>query len=78
MCNAFDKYLETFRRNVIFVDDKSVLQLSQRLAALIAQIRNLAKVLSIHPDGKYLYTCFELINFAPLSHFFAFALNQIV
>lgn len=53
MCNAFDKYLETFRRNVIFVDDKSVLQLSQRLAPLISQIRNLAKVLSIHPDGNF-------------------------
>lgn len=44
--------METFRRSVVFVTDNSVLQLTQRLAPLIAQIRNLAKVLSIHPDGE--------------------------
>lgn len=52
MCKTFDKYMETFRRSVVFVTDNSVLQLTQRLAPLIAQIRNLAKVLSIHPDGE--------------------------
>lgn len=56
MCNTFNQYLESFRRTVVFVDDKSILQLGQRLAPLIAQIRNLAKVLSIHPDGKHLFS----------------------
>lgn len=53
MCDAFDKYLETFRRSVVFVEDKSIVQLAERVLPLIMQIRNLAKVLSIHPDGKF-------------------------
>lgn len=52
MCNAFEKYLETFRRTVIFVADTSIVQLSLRLAPLVKQMRNLAKVLSIHPSGR--------------------------
>lgn len=55
MCNAFEKYLETFRRTVIFVADTSIIQLSLRLAPMVKQMRNLAKVLSIHPSGWW--TC---------------------
>lgn len=52
MCSAFDQYLESIRRCVIFVDDKSVLELSMRMTPLKMQILNLTRILSIHPDGK--------------------------
>lgn len=52
MCGSFDRYLEVFRRFVVFGNDTSIVELSLRMAPLIKQIRALAKVLGIHPDGK--------------------------
>lgn len=52
MSTSFDKYLETFRRFIIFGDDRTLVELVLRVTPLIKQLRVLAKVLAIHPDGK--------------------------
>lgn len=63
MCSGFDKYLETFRLFVMFgVNDDSIIQLYLCMVPLIKQIRVLAKVLTIHPDGKYFSLTFLLLK----------------
>lgn len=49
----FHKFVEDF-------DDVSVLQLSNRMAPLMGQIRQLANMFGIHPDSK---TCLLLFVF---------------
>lgn len=52
MSASFDKYLETFRRFIIFGNDRTLVELVLRVTPLMKQLRVLAKVLAIHPDGK--------------------------
>lgn len=52
MSASFDKYLETFRRIIIFGNDRTLVELVLRVTPLIKQLRVLAKVLAIHPEGK--------------------------
>lgn len=52
MSASFDKYMETFRRFIIFGNDRTLVELVLRVTPLIKQLRVLAKVLAIHPDGK--------------------------
>lgn len=53
MSASFDKYLETFRRFIIFGDDRTLVELVLRVTPLIKQLRVLAKVLAIHPEGEF-------------------------
>lgn len=53
MSASFDKYLETFRRFIIFGNDRTLVELVLRVTPLIKQLRVLAKVLAIHPDGMF-------------------------
>lgn len=46
-------YLKHFNEIVISFEDKTVLQLSRRMDIMMRQVRMLAKVLAIHPSGKY-------------------------
>lgn len=52
MSASFDKYLEMFHRFIIFGTDRTLVELVLRVSPLIKQLRVLAKVLAIHPDGK--------------------------
>lgn len=53
LCGSLDKYLETFRRLVIFIEDRSISELLLRIRPMLKQIRILARILAIHPNGKW-------------------------
>lgn len=64
MSTSFDKYLETFRRFIIFGNDRTLVDLVLRVTPLIKQLRVLAKVLAIHPDGEWFRVyCLCVIDF---------------
>lgn len=54
LCKCVEEYLTQFGRVVLNFNDRTVLKLSQRLSPMMQQIRMLAKVLAIHPDGNFL------------------------
>lgn len=59
MCNSFNKYLDTFRRFVIFGKNENLVELYLHVEPLIKQIRVLAHTLAIHPDGKSINAAFS-------------------
>lgn len=60
VCLAVEDFLGVFHKFVEDFDDVSVLQLSNRMAPLMGQIRQLANMFGIHPDSK---SCLLLLVF---------------
>lgn len=53
LCSTLDRYLETFKSAILIERDEAIGELSVRVSPLIKQIRMLAKLLAVHPDGKF-------------------------